>query len=74
MKENHVNERVDYHKRKRKGMLKSHPTNATITARMEFLREAMALLSRQALTQETVHSVQFSQPACELGPGDTSQS
>ena len=71
MKENHVNQRVDYHKRKRKGMLKSHPTNAIIIARTEFLTEAMALLSRQALPQETVHSVKFSQPVCELGPGST---
>lgn len=63
--------RVSYHKRKRKGMLKSHPTNAIIMARAEFLTKATALLSRQALTQETVHSVKLSQPACKLGPGDT---
>lgn len=66
-----MNQRVDYHKRKRKGMLKSPPTNAIIIVRMEFLTEAMALLSKQALTQETVRSAKFSQPACELGPGDT---
>lgn len=71
MKENHVNKRVDYHTRKRKGVLKSHSTNAIIIARLEFLTDAMALLSRQALAQETIHSVKFSQPACELGPGDT---
>lgn len=28
----------------------------------------MALLSRQVFTQESVHSVKVSQPACELGP------
>lgn len=66
-----MNERADDHKRKRKGTLKSHPTNAIIIARLEFLPEARARLSRQALTQETVRSVQLSQPACELGPGDT---
>lgn len=70
-KENHVNQSVDYHKRKRKGMLKSHPTNATVIVRMEFLTEATALLSKQALTQDTVRSAKFSQPACEPGPGDT---
>lgn len=60
MKENHVNETVQHcHKRKRKGMLKSHPTNATITVRIQFLTEAMVFLSRQALAQETFHPVGF---------------
>lgn len=61
-----MNERADNHKRKRKGMLKSHPTSAITTARTEFPREATALPSRQSLTQETVSLVKFSQPACEL--------
>lgn len=48
--ENHMNERADNHKRKRKHMLKSHPTSA-ITARTKFPREATALHFRQAHTQ-----------------------
>lgn len=69
-----MNEGVEHYKGKRKGVLKSHPTDAITTVRMEALTEAMALLSRQMLTQETVHSVTFLQPACALGPGDTLQS